>query len=147
MRKKWNFLSLLAWLLSVMLSAPVYAAQPVSLVGKWKAIDDRSGFTLVSVKITQTQPYTYQGHIIEAFNLPQQPQADLEHLKGFHILQNIKQDADHPDILLSAQVVDPTTKQTYQTKGRVRRQGNVMMLRSPSDNERSSREISWVRIR
>lgn len=125
----------------------IYANDLTNLVGDWKVIDDKSGFTLVQVNITQQQPYTYQGHIVEAFNPPNHPAQDLSKLKGFHLLHSLKQDAKDPYKLIIGEVVDPAINQRYKVNGKLSRKGNTMILRSPSDPNKASRKLSWVRIR
>lgn len=125
----------------------LYANDLTNLTGDWKVIDDKSGFTLVKVKITQPQPHTYQGHIVEAFNPPNQPVQDLSQLKGFHLLQGLKQDPKDPYKLNIGEVVDPAINQRYQVNGKLSRKGNTMILRSPSDSDKSSRKLSWIRIK
>ncbi|WP_353142865.1 DUF2147 domain-containing protein [Acinetobacter pragensis] len=128
-------------------SMSLYAKPVYDLTGNWKVIDDKSGFTLVKVKISQNAQSLYNGHIIEAFNAPNSPAQDLSALKNIHLLFDLKQDPKDPYKLLSGQVFDPVIKQRYQINGKVSRNGNTMILRSPSDAEKSSRKLSWVRIR
>lgn len=123
------------------------AGDATNLSGEWKVIDDKSGFTLVKVKITEPQPHLYQGHIIEAFNPPNQPVRDLSHLKGFHLLQGLKQDLKDPYKFTIGEVVDPAINQRYQVNGKLTKRGHMMILRSPSDSDKASRKLSWVRIR
>jgi len=104
------------------------AGDATNLSGEWKVIDDKSGFTLVKVKITEPQPHLYQGHIIEAFNPPNQPVRDLSKLT-------------------IGEVVDPAINQRYQVNGKLTKRGHMMILRSPSDSDKASRKLSWVRIR
>lgn len=143
MKLKWILCTLFTGLCGQML----YANDRTNLAGDWKVIDDKSGFTLVRVKITQTQPYMYQGHVLEAFNPPNQPAQDLSQIKGFHLLQNLKQDSRSPYKLLTGIVTDPSIKQRYEVNGKLSKKGNMMILRSPSDINKASRKLSWVRIR
>ena len=131
----------------VLCSAAIYAKPALDLTGNWKVIDDKSGFTLVKVKISKNSNSLYNGHIIEAFNPPNRPAQDLSSLKGFHLLFDLKQDPKDPNKLLSGQVFDPAIQQRYNINGKVSRNGNTMILRSPSDAEKASRKLSWVRMR
>lgn len=123
------------------------AKSKIDLTGEWKVIDDMSGFTLVKVKISAKAAYHYNGHIIEAFSPPNQPTEDLSGMKGFHLLLDLKQDPNNPHNLVSGQVFDPDRQLRYNIKGKVNRNGNSMILRSPSDADKASRKLSWVRIR
>ncbi|WOE42601.1 DUF2147 domain-containing protein [Acinetobacter chinensis] len=130
-----------------LISTAIYAKPALDLTGNWKVIDDKSGFTLVKVKISSNAHNQYNGHIIEAFNAPNLPPQDLSALQGFHLLFDLKQDLNDPYKLLSGQVFDPAIQQRYNVNGKVSRNGNTMILRSPSDAEKASRKLSWVRIR
>ena len=125
----------------------LYASDVTNLAGDWKVIDDKSGFTLVKVKITQQQANTYQGHIVEAFNLPNLPAQDISPLKGFHLLHNLKQDPKDPYKLNAGEVIDPVINQRYQVNGKLSRKGSTMILRSPSDSDKASRKLSWIKMR
>lgn len=131
----------------VLYSAALYAKPALDLTGNWKVIDDKSGFTLVKVKISKNSNSLYNGHIIEAFNPPNLPTKDLSALKGFHLLFDLKQDPKYPNKLLSGQIFDPAIQQRYNINGKVSRNGNTLILRSPSDAEKASRKLSWVRMR
>jgi len=131
----------------VLCSAALYAKPALDLTGNWKVIDDKSGFTLVKVKISKNSNTLYNGHIIEAFNAPNLPTQDLSSLKGFHLLFDLKQDPNDPYKFISGQVFDPAAQQRYNINGKVSRNGNTLILRSPSDAEKASRKLSWVRIR
>lgn len=130
-----------------LISATLQAKPTLDLTGNWKVIDDKSGFTLVKVKISSNAANHYNGHIIEAFNPPNLPTKDLSALKGFHLLFNLRQDSEDPNKLLSGQIFDPALQQRYNINGKVSRNGNTMILRSPSDSEKASRKLSWVRMR
>ncbi|TCB82361.1 DUF2147 domain-containing protein [Acinetobacter sp. ANC 4173] len=130
-----------------LISTALHAKPTLDLTGNWKVIDDKSGFTLVKVKISSNAEHQYNGHIITAFNPPNMPAQDLSALKGFHLLFDLKQDPKDPYKLLSGQVFDPAIQQRYNVNGKVSRNGNTMILRSPSDAEKASRKLSWVRMR
>ena len=134
-------------LITLAIAQSVFSSEATDLTGEWKVIDDKSGFTLVKVQITEPRPHLYQGHIVEAFNPPNQPAQDLSKMKGFHLLKDMKQDIKDPYQMTSGFVTDPVINQQYQIKGKLSKRGNMMILRSPSDSDKSSRKLSWVRIR
>ena len=134
-------------LMTLAIAQSVFSSDATDLAGEWKVIDDKSGFTLVKVQITEPRPNLYQGHIVEAFNPPNLPIQDLTKLKGFHLLKDLKQDTKDPHQLTSGFVTDPAINQEYNVKGKLSRRGNMMILRSPSDSDKASRKLSWVRIR
>lgn len=131
---------------SAILCTALHADTRFDLTGNWKVIDDKSGFTLVEVKITQTSPRIYAGHIIKAFSPPNLPDKDLSSMTGFQLLYDLKQDHQHLFTLSSGQVIDPILQQRYSIRGKLSPNGNTMILRNPSDAERQSRKLSWVRL-
>lgn len=128
------------------LSLVTQANPIVDLSGNWKVVDDKSGLVLVHVKISSDAAYRYNGHVIEAFNPPDHPVKDLNKIKGAHLLINLIQDKEDPYQLISGKIFDPASQQYFHITGKVNRNQQMMILRSPPDMQRTSRKVSWLRM-
>lgn len=143
-----NFKGIFFILLSSLICQTVLAKSVTDLSGEWKAIDDRSGYTMVRVKIVKKSKNQYDGYVVEAFAIPNTPKTyNLKKAKGYHVLRNLVQDTNDPYILKSAQIVDPVTRQRFYVQGKLNKGGNHMFLRHPSDEKKLGRKIAWVRIK
>lgn len=141
----------LKWILLLVLNSTMYQmafAQDMNdLSGLWKVIDDKSGFTLVKIKITKQDRNSYNGHIVEAFNPPNAPPKDLSSLTGFQLLTGLQQNLKNPKIFSKGKVVDPAINQLYEVNGKLNTKGTMLILRSSSDAEKSGRKLSWIRLK
>ena len=143
-----NFKGIFFILLSTLICQMVLAKSAEDLSGEWKAIDDRSGYAMVRVKIVKKNKNQYDGYVLEAFAIPNTHRTyNLNKAKGFHVLRNLVQDSNDPYLLKSAQIVDPVTHQRFYVQGKLNRNGNHMFLRHPSSEKHFGRKIAWVRIK
>lgn len=133
--------------MSVTLTQIAFAKSNYDLSGTWKIMDDKSGFTLVKVKMSKQPNSTYNGEIIEAFNLPNTPPKDLSGVAGFKLLTGLQQDANNPRHFKNGRLVDPAINTSYEVYGRVNSRNTILILRSNADQDKSSRQLSWVRIK
>ncbi|KYQ72745.1 hypothetical protein AZH43_07765 [Acinetobacter pragensis] len=110
-------------------------------------MDEKTGYKMVHVKITESAPNLYQGYIIQAFNPPNHPNQDLSALKGFYLLHDLKQDPNDPYKLISGYIINPFVKKSKKVSihGKLIKYGNTMILRNSSDPDQSSRSVTWVR--
>jgi hypothetical protein len=141
----------LKWILLLVLNSTMYQmafAQDMNdLSGLWKVIDDKSGFTLVKIKISKQDRNSYNGHIVEAFNPPNAPPKDLSSLTGFQLLTGLQQNLKNPKNFSQGKVVDPAINQLYEVNGKLNTKGTVLILRSNSDVEKAGRKLSWIRMK
>ncbi|NNH26558.1 DUF2147 domain-containing protein [Acinetobacter terrestris] len=139
------------WILLLVLNSTLcqfaFAQDINDLSGLWKVIDDKSGFTLVKIKISKQDKNSYNGHIVEAFNPPNMVEKDLSALTGFQLLTGLQQDLKNPKNFSKGKVVDPAIKQLYEVNGKLNKKGTVLILRNNSDEKKAGRKLSWIRMK
>ncbi|TCB73564.1 DUF2147 domain-containing protein [Acinetobacter sp. ANC 3781] len=139
------------WILLLVLNTTLcqiaFAQDINDLSGLWKVIDDKSGFTLVKIKISKQDKTSYNGHIVEAFTPPNVSPKDLSALTGFQLLTGLQQDLKNPKNFIKGKVVDPAINQLYEVNGKLNKKGTVLILRNSSDKEKAGRKLSWIRMK
>lgn len=131
----------------------VYAAD---LAGKWKTIDDKTGYARAEVLITKLKDRTYSGKIIKVHAIPNREaiticgkcEGQLKNapLVGLPILSGFKLNAGKNNQYIDGKVIDPLSGNTYQGKGQLNARGNVLTLRGYVGSTLLGRTVSWIRI-
>lgn len=99
------------------------AAAPTAIIGKWKTIDDVTGYPKAIVSITETPNHTLAGTIMETFVVPGIPPHDTctacvgdKHNKpiiGMTILSGLKADPNVKGRFMGGDILDPHNGKTY----------------------------------
>lgn len=126
------------------------------LAGKWKTIDDKTGYARTEVLITKLKDGTYSGKIVKVHAIPNREaittcgkckgQLKNAPLVGLPILSGFKLNAGKNNQYIDGKVIDPLSGNTYQGKGQLNARGNVLTLRGYVGTTLLGRTVSWIRI-
>ena len=151
---KKNYKGILAGLMLAALSGLSFA-QSDPLIGKWKTIDDRTGYSRADVEIRKKPDGTYEGIIVETRNVPgaekmvtctkcpgtlkNKPFLGLPFIWGF------KQDPKNPREFIQGHVLDPIGGKVYKGKARLNANGKRLTLRGYVGVSVIGRSVTWVK--
>lgn len=126
------------------------------LAGKWKTIDDKTGYARAEVLITKLKDGTYSGKIVKVHAIPNREaittcekckgQLKNAPLVGLPILSGFKLNTGKNNQYIDGKVIDPLSGNTYQGKGQLNARGNVLTLRGYVGTTLLGRTVSWIRI-
>lgn len=145
---------LLTGLLLSSISAFGFAAVDDPLVGKWKTIDDRTGYSRADVEIRKKADGTYEGIIVETRNIPgsekmgicshcpgalkNKPFIGLPFIWDFKATRN-------PDEFIDGKVLDPISGKVYKGKAKLNATGKRLTLRGYIGVSVIGRSVTWVK--
>ena len=128
----------------------------LDLSGKWKTIDDQTGFSRGDVLVTKNPDGTYSGKIIAIRPLPGKPLVSVctkckDDLKdapfiGLRVISHFKQDPNKPLEYINGRMLDPLSGNVYRGKARLSSNGKRLILRGYIGVSMLGRNQSWVRI-
>lgn len=152
-----NIKKQIAVFLSVFAISSVYAKDEI--VGKWKAIDDKSGVVRAIVQIYKNTDNSYAGKIEKIFpqldgslpyyaetclkckgKLKDTPIIGMQVLSGF--IQNPKNEAEY----INGKVVDPISGQIYKSKMKLAKNYRKLNLRGYIGISQLGRTQTWIRV-
>lgn len=128
------------------------------LTGKWKTIDDKSGFPRAIINISKNTNASYDGKIEKIYTLPNgtEPLVDkCVHCKGglkdkpmigLNILSNFILNEKKPNEYINGQVIDPITGNTYKGKIKMNPNGKKITLRGYIGTSLLGRSQIWIRM-
>ena len=126
------------------------------LAGKWKTIDDKTGFSRADVMITKNTDGTYSGKIITIRPLPDKPleprcincKGSLKNtpLVGLQILKGFKANPKSPNEFTDGTILDPLSGTVYTGKAKIAPRGNSMTVRGYIGVSLLGRSATWIRI-
>ena len=143
------------WLvgLTCLVSSIISHADPI--VGIWRTIDDKTGFSKALVEIKQQPDGTYDGTIIKVIPRPNYTPKELcqkcpapftdKPIVGLTLLWGLKKNADNPNIYTGAQLIDPLSGKMYKGKVKVSGDGRQLILRGYVGVSVLGRSQIWIR--
>ena len=140
----------------IALSQSVLAAQNDPLVGTWKTIDDRTGYSLADVVIKKDEKtQQYSATIINTRSVPgaipterctqctgktkNQPLVGLETLSGLVAVPGKNNEFRH------GQWLDPNNGQYYDARARLMSNGKHLVIHSSAAQSSVGRNFTWVK--
>lgn len=126
------------------------------LIGKWKTIDDKSGFAKAIVGIYKNSDGSYAGKIEKIYNLPDNNEnlgdlcihcrGDLKDKPylGMRVLYNFTQSSQNEYI--NGKVLDPATGDIYKAKIKMNSSGKRITLRGYIGVSLLGRSQTWIRV-
>lgn len=142
-------------LFSLALSSTV-SVQAADLAGKWKTIDDKTGYARAEVLISKLKDGSYSGKITKVHAIPNRPaishcekcEGKLKNapLLGLPILSGFQLSGKKDNEYINGKVIDPLSGHMYQGKGQLNARGNVLTLRGYVGTTLLGRTVSWIRI-
>ena len=142
--------------LSLGFSAVSYAANPDDILGYWRTIDDKTGFTLTVVKIEKAKNGTYLGSVVELipragyvpFEVCQRCPAPFtnRNVTQMPLLWNLKADPNNELNYTAGYVIDPHVGKIYALDVKLSESGRQLLLRGKVIGANFlSRTQSWLR--
>ena len=130
--------------------------QPLDIAGKWKTIDDQTGFSRGDVLVTKNTDGTYSGKIIAIRPLPGKPLVDIcvkckGNLKdipfvGLNVISQFKQNPNNPNEYINGRMLDPLSGNVYRGKAKLSTNGKRLTLRGYIGVSMLGRNQMWVRM-
>ena len=141
---------------AAMLAAASFSfANTDPLVGKWKTIDDKSGYSRADVHISKKPDGTYEGIIVETRNVPGSEKMGIcrncpGELKnrpfiGLPFIWGFKADPNNPREFIQGSVLDPVSGKIYKGKARLNNTGKRLTLRGYVGVSVIGRSVTWVK--
>ena len=151
---KINFKGIFTRLMLAALSGLSFAESD-PLIGKWKTIDDRTGYSRADVEIRKKPDGTYEGIIVETRNIPGAEKMEIcsncpGKLKntpfiGLPFIWGFKQDPKNPREFIQGHVLDPIGGKVYKGKARLNANGKRLTLRGYVGVSVIGRSVTWVK--
>lgn len=129
------------------------------LSGKWKTIDDKTGYSRANVEITKNADGTYHGKIISIKLLPGKSIEDLQdkciackgNLKnapyvGLEIINGFVQNPKNPNEYINGKVLDPITGNVYSGKAKINDKNTRLSMRGYIGISAIGRSVTWIRL-
>ena len=130
-------------------------AMPDPLIGKWKTIDDQTGYSRADVQIRKKPNGTYEGIIVETRTVPgaelmvncRNCPGELKNrpFVGLPFIWDFKQDPNKPNEFVNGQVLDPIGGKIYSGKARLSTNGKRLTLRGYVGVSLIGRSVTWVK--
>lgn len=125
------------------------------LIGKWKTIDARTGYSLSDIQISKLKDDTYKATIIEIRAAPGAPlistctqctgQLKNKPLVGFSTLYGLKASSKNRLEFSNGTYRDPKTGIGYKSHVRLSNNGKHLSLRNTLPNSTIGRNLTWVK--
>ena len=125
------------------------------LIGKWKTIDDRTGYSLSDVIIQKDKNNHYSATIIDVRAVPGAYQNTIcekciganknKPLIGMTMLSGLTLHPDKNNEFIDGTFLDPVTGQQYPARARLGNHGKHLIIRGSKDGSAVGRNITWVK--
>lgn len=125
------------------------------LIGKWKTIDDRTGYSLSDVIIQKDKNNHYSATIIDVRAVPGAYQNTVcekcsganknKPLIGMTMLSGLTLHPDKNNEFIDGTFLDPVTGQQYPARARLGNHGKHLIIRGSKDGSAVGRNITWVK--
>mgnify|MGYP003600383313 FL=1 len=126
------------------------------LSGKWKTVDDKTGYSRADVEMSKNADGTYSGKIITIRNLPgkaldelcRKCQGSLKNAPyvGLEIVSGFKQDPNNPNEYVNGRVLDPLSGKVYSGKVKINAKNTRLNMRGYIGVSLLGRSVTWVRL-
>lgn len=125
------------------------------ILGKWKTVDDRTGYSRADVLVKKNSDGTYTGTIVETRAVPGRPKMEIcencpNDLKGkpyigLPFIFGFKQDPKKPNEYIDGKVLDPIGGKIYKSKAKVLNNGRRMTIRGYVGISMIGRSVTWIK--
>mgnify|MGYP003533693675 FL=1 len=136
------------------ISVQIIFAQDIS--GKWKTVDDKSGFSRADVLIMRNENNIYSGKILIIRPTPGKPTTGIckeckgefkdKPLTGMQVISHFSPNPKNPDEYINGKVFDPISGKTYKGKIKLIGGGKRLILRGYLGTALIGRNQTWIRI-
>ncbi len=150
---KLNIKNFLAAAAGCLFSLSAAAADP--LVGTWKTIDDRTGFSLADVQISKNKNNEYSATIISMRAVPgttapqncekcSGKQKNMP-IIGLTTLSGLEADPEHLHEFVGGRLLDPNSGLQYSARARLMNSGKHLIIHSRTEGSAVGRNLTWVK--
>ena len=146
---------LTAGLIAVLSMAGSYSFAETDITGKWRNIDDKTGFSKAIIEITKDSNGDYFGTIIDVMPRPgYTPKVYCDKCKGpekgkpilgLEILKNMKRSSKNANEFTSGTILDPLSGNQYRSTLRLHATGSRLSIRGFVGIEALGRSQTWLR--
>lgn len=149
-----KFLSV--FLLGMGLSSISFAANTDPLIGTWKTIDDRTGYSLSDVVIRQdAKTKAYSATILQSRGIPGAEYSELcihckgtqknQRLIGLKMLSGLNPVPNKQNEFHQGKLLDPSNGQLYNARARLMSNGKHLVIYSQIEGQTVGRNMTWVK--
>lgn len=131
-----------------------FAANEDLLVGKWKTIDDQTGYSRADVEIRKKADGTYEGIIVETRSIPGSDKLGVcthcpgalknKPFLGLPFVWDFKA-TSNPREFVNGKVLDPISGKVYKGKAKINATGKRLTLRGYIGVSVIGRSVTWVK--
>ncbi|MBP7782837.1 MAG: DUF2147 domain-containing protein [Acinetobacter sp.] len=142
-------------ILSIVLFSNYSFASTDPLIGKWKTIDERTGYSLSDIQISKMNDDSYEATIVDIRTAPGAPlistctqctgQLKNKPLVGFSTLYDLKASSKNRLEFSNGTYRDPKTGLEYKSHVRLSNNGKHLSLRNTLPNSTIGRNLTWVK--
>ncbi|MGE8654518.1 MAG: DUF2147 domain-containing protein [Acinetobacter gandensis] len=147
-------ISTLLFGLCTTLSLSTFAAGD-PLVGTWKTIDDRTGYSLSDVVIRKDKDNHYSATIINTRNIPGATHYDIcskcsgpqknQPLIGLTTMTGLTADPSQENSFVGGVILDPKSGQHYHARARLMSNGKHLVIHGRLEGSSLGRNVTWVK--
>ncbi|WP_353143579.1 DUF2147 domain-containing protein [Acinetobacter pragensis] len=136
------------------LSLPAWAAAD-PLLGTWKTIDDKTGYSLADVIISKDKDNQYSAKIVSTRAIPGTAAQDIcikctgvqkdMPMVGMTMLTGLSADPAHQHEYIGGKMLDPNSGLRYTARARLMNSGKHLLIHSRADGAAVGRNLTWVK--
>ena len=125
------------------------------LLGHWKTIDDRTGYSLADVVISKDAQNHYIAKIVYVREIPgaaRQQTCTLckgalkdQPLIGLTMLKGLSSHPEHSNEFINGTLLDPASGQLYQARARLKNNGRHLAIHSRAEGATVGRNMTWIK--
>lgn len=131
------------------------AATTDPLIGTWKTIDDRTGYSLSDVVIKKNKDQQYTATIVNTRAVPGATEITLcekctgtqknNPLVGLTTLTGLTMHPNNSNEFIGGNLLDPKSGQHYNARARLMSNGKHLIIHSSQQGSTVGRNITWVK--
>ncbi|WP_286831456.1 MULTISPECIES: DUF2147 domain-containing protein [Acinetobacter] len=125
------------------------------LLGQWKTIDDRTGYSLVDVIISKDAKDRYMAKIVNVREVPRAvPQQNCtqctgslkdQPLVGLTMLKGLSSHPENTNEFINGTLLDPISGKLYQARARLKNNGRHLAIHSRTEGFPVGRNMTWIK--
>ena len=125
------------------------------LVGTWKTIDDRTGFSLSDVVIRKDKDNHYSATIVNIRTVPGAATSEIcsncsgtqknKPLIGLTTMTGLTANPDKTNEFVGGVILDPKSGQHYNARARLMNNGKHLIIHSRLEGASIGRNVTWVK--
>ncbi|WP_286859737.1 MULTISPECIES: DUF2147 domain-containing protein [Acinetobacter] len=125
------------------------------LLGQWKTIDDRTGYSLADVIISKDAKDRYMAEIVNVREVPGAvPQQKCtqctgslkdQPLVGLTMLKGLSSHPENTNEFINGTLLDPISGKLYQARARLKNNGRHLAIHSRTEGSPVGRNMTWIK--